>query len=447
MLRSATPGRRPDRLARRLGLAAALGFAALIALSAAPARADLPIEGEPILYLTAPVHDPVARLQEQLDKGETKLAYDQKQGYLKAVLEQLKVPVSSQMLVFSKTSFQRTKISPHAPRAIYFNDNVYIGYVQDGDVLEASAVDPQQGAVFYLLDQRESDKPVFLRQTHDCLQCHASSKTQDVPGHLVRSVYPDDTGIPVFNAGTFTTDHTSPLSERWGGWYVTGKHGSQRHMGNVLVSDKDHPEQLDTAAGANVAQLSGRLDTAPYLAPHSDIVALMVLEHQTQMHNFITAANYQTRLAIHHEKAINEALGRPADALSSHTLQRLKRPAEALVKYMLFVGETKLTDPVEGTSPFTLDFAARGPRDRKGRSLRDFDLHHRLFKYPCSYLIYSEAFDALPARIKEQVYRRLWEVLTGKDTSADFAHLSAEDRQAILEILRETKEGLPDYWK
>jgi hypothetical protein len=423
-----------------------VGFVIGIALGT-PARAQLPFEGEPIQYLTAPVNDPIARLQKRLERGETKLKYDDKHGFLESVLKVLKVPVSSQMLVFSKTSFQRHRISPQAPRAVYFGDDVYIGWVQGGDVLEISTVDPKQGATYYLLAQEPDEKPVFQRQTHDCLQCHASAKTQDVPGHLVRSVYPDDDGMPVFNAGTFTTSHESPLKERWGGWYVTGKHGAQRHMGNVFVTDKDQPERLNTDAGANLTDLSRLVDTGPYLAPSSDIVALMVLEHQTQMHNFITAANYQARLALHYEKGINEALGRPADALSETTARRIHSAAEKLVKYILFVDEAPLSAKVEGTSSFEKDFTSKGPRDKRGRSLRDFDLERRLFRYPCSYLIYSAAFDALPAPAKTYVYHRLYEVLTGRDTSSEFAHLSGEDRRAILKILRETKPGLPDEWR
>ncbi len=327
-------GRRQGRWGRgrlRGGHGVVLALLACL-ITARPVRGQLPFEGEPINYLTAPVNDPVARLQKRLERGEAKLKYDDKHGFLESVLKELQVPASSQMLVFTKTSFQRHRISPQAPRAIYFGDDVYLGWVQGGDVLELSTVDPKQGATFYLLAQEEDEKPVFQRQTHDCLQCHASSKTQDVPGHLVRSVYPDNDGMPVFNAGTFITSHESPLKERWGGWYVTGKHGAQRHMGNVFVTDRDRPERLNTDAGANVKDLSRLVETAPYLAPSSDIVALMVLEHQTQMHNFITAANYQARLALHYEKGINEALGRPADAMSETTARRIHSATSMRVK-------------------------------------------------------------------------------------------------------------------
>ena len=414
----------------------------------AAARADFPAEQEPINYLTAKADDPVARLQTRIDQGKVALAHDEEgKGYLKAVLNALKVPEESQTLVFSKTSFQQSRIAPRTPRALYFGDDVYVGYVPGGDVLEFSAVDPNLGAVFYVLDQQRAQRPEFVRQSHSCLICHSSGKTRDVPGHFVRSVYPSRSGLPVYNAGTFVTDASSPLAERWGGWYVTGTHGGQRHMGNVLVNDPRHPSHLDTDAGANRKDLKGLIDIHPYLTGHSDIVALMVFEHQTQTHNALTFANYQARAGRYYDAGVNKALGEPPDRVSESTDRRIASAAEALVEALLFCKETRLTDPVAGTSGFTARFAAVGPRDRLGRSLRDFDLRTRLFKYPCSYLIYSESFDALPPPLKSRVYRRLHEVLTGPAAAPEFAHLSAADRRAILAILNDTKPDLPDDWK
>ncbi len=421
-------------------------FAAIGLLPLATAHAQLSFEADPIRYTDAQVSDPIALLQRRLDAGAATLRHDDVQGYLKSVLEELKVPVSSQTLVFSKTSFQQQLISPRTPRALYFSDDVYVGFVQHGDVLEFSAVDPQQGAIFYTLDQDPAEKIKFIRDGGNCLTCHASSRTREVPGHIIRSVYPSVSGLPNFGAGTFRTNHASPLTERWGGWYVTGTHGAQRHMGNVLARDRERTDYVDVEAGANCTDLQELVDTDPYLSPHSDIVALLALEHQADMHNLITAASYSARTALYQSAAMNKALDRPADFQSESTVRRIASAAEDIVEYMLFTEELSLTDPIQGTSQFTAEFAARGPFDRHGRSLRQFDLQTRIFKYPCSYLIYSDSFAALPAEVKERIYRRLWEVLTGADQGKKFARLSAEDRQAILEILRDTIKNLPEYW-
>ncbi|MCH5373047.1 MAG: hypothetical protein JJ992_03655 [Planctomycetes bacterium] len=422
------------------------GVIAMIGMSSG-AAGQTSYEDEPINYYTTPLSDPVVRLQQQIDSGEIRLDYDADHGYLPSVLKALGVSPESQMLVFSKTSFQRERISPSRPRAVYFNDDVYVGWVQNGPVMEISSVDPRQGAIFYTLAQRATERPQFIRDHGDCLSCHASSRTSDVPGHLVRSVYTAPDGQPRFEAGTFLTDHTSPLSQRWGGWYVTGKHGSQRHMGNVVAADEEHPENLDREAGANVTSLDAFVDTSPYLTCDSDLVALMVLEHQTEMHNLITRAGYDTRRALRDGRIMNRLLEEPEDHISQSTRRRIENAGERLLKYLLFVGETALTEPICGTSSFADQFTARGPRDQRGRSLRDFDLQKRLFRYPCSYLIYSDAFTSLPAPLHDYLARRLWEILTGRDASETYSHLSTDDRRAILEILQDTQHDLAEDWK
>jgi hypothetical protein len=404
---------------------------------------DALYERSPIKYLTTPPRDPVAQLQKQIEIGQLHLDYDAKTGYLPALLRELKIPVSSQVLVFSKTSFQRELINPAHPRALYFNDDVYIGFVQGGDVIEVASTDPINGPNYYTLRQRKAGGPSFTRQTDACLQCHASSTTNDMPGHLLRSVYPDADGQAILSAGTFRTNPSSPIKQRWGGWYVTGTSGAQVHMGNVTSSDKDDPEKTDFTAGSNLTNLAEKIDTTPYLSPHSDIVALMTLEHQAYIHNLITRANFLTRLALHDATELNKALGRPADYKSDSTISRINNAVEPLLKGMLFCEETRLTAPITGTSGFAKEFSARGPRDNAGRSLRELDLKTRMFKYPCSYLIYSESFDALPKEARDRFYIRLHEVLSGQDQSKDFAHLSAADRKAIAEILRATKRNLP----
>lgn len=403
-----------------------------------PAVAQLDYEQEPISYSSSRATDAVAQLADKLPFGTAKLAWDAKHGYLLSVLQQLEIPLSSQTLVFSKTSLQISRITPSTPRAIYFNDDVYVGWVQHGQVLEISAADPVLGGTFYTLDQSETNSPRIRRETAHCLQCHGSTHTRRSPGHMVRSVYPDAGGRPVYRLGTHLSDDTSPFEERWGGWYVTGTHGAQRHMGNVLLHDEKVSEQLDVEAGANLTDLSSLINTTPYLTPHSDIVALMVLQHQTTMHNILTASNHAGQLTARDVEVMNRALERPLDFESESTARRYASAAEKVVQGLLFCGEQRLTDQVTGTSGFAEEFANRGPFDDQGRSLRQFDLQTRLFRYPCSFLIYSDSFKSLPDGVLKLVWQRLDEVLSGRDTNPVFDHLTPGDRQAIREILAAT---------
>jgi hypothetical protein len=404
----------------------------------------VPFSDEPIFY-RGEVHDPGAELQRRLDRGETTLRYEPRNGYLESVLDHLGISATSQTLVFSKTSFQYRKISPATPRALYFNDDVYVGKIREGKAIELVSFDPRQGAIFYLLDEHQTETPKFERAELDCTVCHVSPATRNVPGVLIRSIYPTATGTVARFTPSYITGNASPLAERFGGWYVTGRSGAQRHLGNVTVDRKD-PLHLDRDAGANVTDLSGRFDVSGYLTPYSDIVAQLLQAHQTQAHNLITLTNYETRLALYEarqEKGSKESVG----GLSRAARARIERPAEALVRYLLFADEAPLAGEVTGTSGFTEEFSTRGPRDSRGRSLREFDLHTRLFKYPLSYLIYTDAFDAMPAPAKGYVYRRLHAILTAEEGTDEFWNLSGRQRQAILEILLETKKGLPDDWK
>ncbi len=423
----------------RIPIASYLVFmsTALCLLTVVPAIGQDDLNQPPINYNTTPVNDAIARLKKQLDAGEVKLQWDEQHGWLPAVLEALEIPTSSQLLVFSKTSLQTSKISPRRPRAIYFNDEAYVGAVQHGGVIELSAVDPQQGAMFYSLDQEESEAPRLRLTSDKCLACHDSRRTQDVPGYFLRSVYPSKSGHPHFELGTTTTDQTSDFRERFGGWYITGQHGDLRHRGNA-IADKDSQSPIDVEQGANVAQLSSHIDTEDYLTPHSDLVAAMVLEHQAQMHNLITRATYEARRVEHYDAMWNKMLDRPADFRSEVSERRIAAAGEDLLEYLLFSDEYRLTSPISGTSDFAAEFQAHGPRDSRGRSLRELDLQTRLFKYPCSFLIYSDSFAAIPPVMREYIDRRLEEILSGDDRSPEFAHLSSQDRAAIREILADT---------
>ncbi len=346
--------------------------AMLLALpGAADAVRGQDFEQAPINYAKRTPNNAASRLFADLEAGRKTLKFDEEFGYLPALLDALRVPRSSQTLVFSKTSLQRSRIAPETPRALYFNDDVYIGYCQQGEVVEISATDDELGTVFYTLDQRETHVPLWTRQTDNCLTCHASSSTNNVPGHLIRSVYSDVQGFPILSASSYRTDQTSPLEHRWGGWYVSGTHGAQKHLGNLVIRTHDEPEAVDNSAGQNVVDLSKLVDTERYLTPHSDLVALMVLEHQAPAHNRITHANFATRQALHYEAELNRELGEPAGKRWESTTSRIKSACEPLVEYLLFCDETPLTERIAGSSRFAEEFAAPGPRDKRGRSLRE----------------------------------------------------------------------------
>ncbi len=390
----------------------------------------LPYDDPPIGYSAATATDPIAKLQARLDAKEVKLKFDDEFGWLPALLEALNVPKSSQTLVFSKTSLQRQEITPQNPRAIYFNDDVYLGYIPGAPLMEVSAADPKLGGVFYSIEQMPSRKPKFTRES-DCLRCHASPRSMGIPGHVLRSIGTDTNGEIDPQSEFSAIDHCTPISERWAGWFVTGQHGSQAHRGNLVGPKAFAIFEEEPLYRANLRGLGEFFDEKKYLERGSDIVALMVLEHQAHMHNYIARLNYETQQMV---------------STYGH-IRYLKNQVNAFLRYLLFTEEAPINEPICGNPAYVQTFEALGPRDPSGRSLRDFDLRTRIFKYPCSFLIYSEAFDQLPPVMHDHLLQRLYEILTNKDQTPDFAKIPAEQRQAILEILRATKPNLPSYWR
>jgi hypothetical protein len=410
--------------------------------------ANDPFESDPINYSTTQqLDDPVARFNARLTAGKAKLNYDSRFGYLPSVLKQLGIPQASQVLVFSKTSLQNRLISPSTPRAIYFNDHSYIGFVRGGRVIEVASVDPKLGTNFYTLDQGKVDRPKFIRATGECLGCHATSRTRRVPGLLVRSVYPDRQGHPILRGGSFNTTYTSPIEKRWGGWYVSGKHIDLPHMGNQLVADR-RAEQVDLTLPIG-SPGSGKtlFDPADFLQPTSDVVALMVLEHQVAMQNVLIEARHQTLYALRDQEILDRISPEPGGGLTESIRRRIDRAADRVVRAILFVDEAAIERPIAGHGDFRKVFEARPPATDDKNTLRKLELAGRLFKLPMSYLVYSESFDALPKIVMGQVYRKLHEVLTSPKIAGDFWHVDMRERIEILRILRQTKKGLPDYYR
>jgi hypothetical protein len=381
-----------------------------------------------IEYATTPTHDRIAALNQALGAGEASLSFDTEGGYLRSLLRALDVPVESQMLVLSRTGVQREVTSPANPRALYYDDSVAVGFIRGAPFLEVAAHDPEQGTVFYTLDQRPATRPALSRQT-SCLNCHVSAATLEVPGFMTRSLHAGEDGIQKLRLGSHLVDHRTPFEQRWGGWFVTGTHGTLRHMGNTVVDASDTPRSLVPGGALNAQSLDGAVDLSGYLSRASDVVALAVFDHQTRALNLLTRLAWESRAAAHDGRG---PMPGPVATLVSE-----------LVDYLVFADEAPLDGGLTGSSGFTEWFQSRGPKDSRGRSLRELDLRTRLMRYPCSFLIYSPAFDALPDAVKAAAYGRLWQVLSGEDASAKYARLSRDDRRAVVEILRDTKADLP----
>ena len=406
--------------ARLLLLAGALALSSTVAVVSQQRRTgafDQSISHPAIKYLTADTDTVVDRLNAKLMNGSAKLVWDDKTGYLKSVLDLLNIPVESQVMVYTQTSLQAQYIKMDNPRAIYFNDTVSAGYVRGAPLIEVVAQDPKMGSVFYLVHQVPSSLPNFGRESSQCLRCHLSWDTLGVPGMSVLTTFPRRSVDDYANGGF--VDHYKPIEERWGGWYVTGKKAPAHHMGNYPLIV---PKGITSPPPARDS-LTGVFDLDGYLTKYSDIVALMVLEHQAHFANLVTRANYEARLG--EESRVAEA-------------------ANTLAEYMLFIDEARIPSPIEGSSGFTEKFVAQGPKDSKGRSLRELDLKTRLQKYPLSYMIYSPAFQGLADAPKTLVMRHINKVLSGEITGEKYAAFTSEIRTAIKDILRETLNLRPE---
>ena len=397
-----------------------------------PALAAELWELPPVNYADTPASDPLAELAAGLAKGTRSAEGDTPLERLRFVLRLLEVPPESQILVFSKTSKQNALIHPGHPRAIYFNENAYVGYVPSG-MIEAIVHDPLLGVIFYQIDPGDGLRPpVIQRDCSDCLACHGTARTEAVPGLLVRSVFPDASGQPLLPLGSFLTTQRSPLPERWGGYYVTGR-SSLPHLGNRTFLDS--AERPPAVAAPARPTLADTIDTTRYLRSTSDIVALMVLEHQCALHNQFTAAAMQYR-RLHW---LQQALNPQADPAVGAAGQHADHAALGIVDALLFKDEASLGDEgIDGDPAFQDAFTARFPKTPTGHSLADFNLSDRLFKLRCSFMIYSKAFAALPERVKTAAFARLHEALQG---TAIAPQLKPQERARIDEILRATVPG------
>jgi len=350
---------------------------------------------------------------------------DERTGHLMSVLDALGVPVESQLLVFSKTGVQRAYTSPHNPRALFYNESVVVGYVPGAPLIEIASLDPQQAVIFYTVDQAAA-APTFVRG-RSCLSCHVSSSTLDVPGLITRSNVVADDGTPLPRLGSNDVNHQTPHPDRWGGWYVTSEgapppYSQRAHGGNITFSPRgDTSNQVFTDWLTSAPEMRG------YPSANSDIVSLLVFDHQARAINLLSRLNWEARVAA--------SEGRDAS-------DDVRRLAIELADYLLFAGEAPAPVPLTPRPGFAARLERATPKDRQGRSFGQLLLTTRLFRYPCSYMVYSEAFDGLPAAVKSAIYARMIDTLSS-DTAGSRLRVSADDRRAILEILRDTKADFP----
>jgi hypothetical protein len=412
----------------------ALGFAILAVSVAAFAQLGQsvfsPRASHPTIGYYDSTRDPVSELNLLLAQGQTQLVSEGEFGYLESVLEALDIPVESQLALFARNSLQNSYIRPENPRLIFFNDQVVVASIRGAPLIEVAVQDPEKGVIFYTLAQ-EASNARFSREDRRCLQCHESLNSLGVPGMLVRSVMPSPDGTANPQLGNYLTDHRSPFEERWGGWYVTGQHGNVRHLGNGVVTDIRDEESIRDNQELTLRSIRGRADDGSYLIESSDVVSLMVFDHQMHMTNLLTRYGWEVRYAM-----------RSAPESDSDLVVALHE----VVDYMMFIDEVPLPSPLMGLSGFREQFESRPPTDSEGRSLRHLDLNERLMRYPLSYMIYSEAFDNLPIEARNAIYFRIWQIISGEDDDPRYERLRADDGPAIVGILRDTKPDLPEFF-
>ncbi len=414
--------------------------------AAACAQSQPDYERPPVSYSATLAHDAVTRLQARLIAGTVVLVGDERRMFA-AVLAELGVSPASQMLVFSRNSFQRTRIRPDRPRALYFSDSVYVGWVPGG-LVEVTAVDPRLGPVFYTLTlpRARAAAPAIVRDA-DCLSCHGGTFVREIPGLFARSVFPDAGGDPLLRHGTQLVDDETPFSERWGGWYVTGYRGATPHRGNAFAAERGD-QLVFVPSPARPLELSAFFDTAAYLSPRSDATALLIFEHQMSVQNSLTRAAFAVRRMVDYQHSLQKAFKEPQTDEPAYDSVRgvLAHSVEDIVDHLLFRNAAPLPPGIEGDAGFRDAFMRGARRTRAGDSLRDLQLGDRLFAWRCSYLIYAESFHALPHILKRGVLDRLAAVLRNSEPLDRYAYLPAQEKRRIYEILLETHSDARDRW-
>ncbi len=385
------------------------------------------------------VDDNVATaLDRRLAAGDVRLEPHGRSGRLRALLRELRVPEASQTLVFSKTSLQRHRISPASPRAIYFGPDAYVGWVDGAAALELAVADARLGVVFYTLVQDPAAPPRIVRDD-SCLRCHASSHTDDEPGIVLRSVFPDGNGDPIASAGETIVTTSTPLAERWGGWILTGAFVGDHRGNGIADRDERGVWHVRPRRFADLAACAPQFDAGDYLAPTSDIAALLALEQQATVHNLLVRAAFQTRCLLENDRTVNAALGETG--VRESTADILDTLAATIVAHLLLQDEPSLRDHAAAPDPaFATAFAAQWPVDPDGVRLGVLDLRERLFVLPLSPMVHSSAFAALPDELRARVLHRLRRALADGRLPRN-VRVSPEERATLHAHLTATLPG------
>jgi hypothetical protein len=402
------------------------------------AQGKYAFEGAPFFYSNTQPIDAATILNTAIHGREAEVRAWPARQRLQWLLKSLGIPEASQILVFSRTSLQRKMITPENPRALYYSDNAYVGWVPGG-MMEVTVFDPVLGATFYAFDP--DDTGVLLQRSGDCLSCHVTH--DETPTLRARSIFPDAHGDPLGGSSISNIDCATPLSRRWGGWYVTGGATSLRHRGNITGKSADDFGRVPR--GTVLAALPAEAHPDNYLQPTSDIVALLVHDHQVHVHNVLLAASQQSRLALHRWPIMREVLHLPANAPPSGScLTVLESQASKVIDALLFREEAAYPETgIHGHGPFELAYREGRKVDTLGHSLRDLDLKTRLYRYRCSPLVYAESFSSMPLELKVLVLQKLSEGLSATEPPEAFQHLANDERATIRQILIQTLPGFP----
>jgi len=413
----------------------AILFISATCLHAAPEVKETVIEFRkpPHNYLTHEAKDRFAGLLKQIQSGEVKLDTSNDKTFLTSILAALDIPVSSQIMVFSASSLQSEIINPRNPRALYFNEDTYVGFVPNGKV-EVISMDPTHAAIFYIFDGlRPGGALPNIARSEKCFNCHAGNATRRVPGLIAESLLPMASGASLETYRRDEQGHQIPLEQRFGGWHLTGGHHIPTTHANLMG--------VATEAGKfdKVSAKPGEMwDIDRHLLPTSDILPNLLHEHQLGFENRVFHAAYVMRQLL--------ADGRGSLPFSAKA--EVEKLAEELARYVLFSDEAKLPrEGIEGDTNFMRDFARNRKPAKSGLALKDFDLKSRIFKHRASYMLYTESWEKLPTVLKDRVYYKMAEGLREQNPGPIGAHIPVEEKRAIRSILKETLPGLPNWWR